>query len=47
MAPVKKAMLSGNIFDSLKSAEKIKSSVRQYGPFVIPKILAHDLRVVG
>ena len=46
-APVKKAMLSGNIFDSLKSAEKIKSPVRQYGPFVIPKVLAHDLRVVG
>lgn len=46
-APVKKAMLSGNIFDSLKTAEKIESPVRQYGPFVIPKILVHDLRVVG
>lgn len=46
-APVKKAMLSGNIFELLKTAEKIKSNVRQYGPFVIPKILVHDLRVVG
>jgi PmbA protein len=46
-APVNKAMLSGNIFESLKTAEAMKSPVRQYGPFVIPKILSHNMRVVG
>lgn len=45
--PVKKAMISGNIFELLKDCEKIDSEIRQYGSFIIPKILVHNLRVVG
>lgn len=45
--PVKKAMLSGNIFEALKKSEAMDSEIKQYGPFVMPKILVHDLRVVG
>jgi PmbA protein len=45
--PVKKAMISGNIFASLANCEGINSEIKQYGPFIIPKILCKDLRVVG
>jgi PmbA protein len=45
--PVKKSMLSGNIFGSLKQSESIESEIKQFGPFITPKILVHDLRVVG
>jgi len=45
--PVKKAMLSGNIFNVMKTASGISGETRQIGPFVIPKILASSLRVVG
>nr|WP_282730255.1 TldD/PmbA family protein [Methanobacterium alcaliphilum] len=45
--PVKKAMLSGNIFEALKKSEAMDSEIKQYGPFVMPQILLHDLRVVG
>lgn len=45
--PVKKAMISGNIFNVLSNCEGIGSEIRQYGPFIIPKILCKDLRVVG
>jgi PmbA protein len=45
--PVKKSMLSGNIFGSLKQSESIDSEIKQFGPFITPKILVHDLRVVG
>ncbi|MGB9937636.1 MAG: TldD/PmbA family protein [Methanobacterium sp.] len=45
--PIKKAMLSGNIFEVLKSASGIKGETRQIGPFIIPRILASPLRVVG
>ena len=45
--PVKKAMVSGNIFNALSKCEGIKSEIKQYGPFIIPKILCKDLRVVG
>ncbi|WP_414469578.1 TldD/PmbA family protein [Methanobacterium sp. ACI-7] len=45
--PIKKAMLSGNIFEALKSASGIVGDTRQLGPFVIPRILASPLRVVG
>jgi len=45
--PVKKAMVSGNIFNALSFCEGIKSEIKQYGPFIIPKILCKDLRVVG
>jgi PmbA protein len=45
--PVKKAMLSGNIFNVMKTASGISGETRQVGPFVIPRILASSLRVVG
>ncbi|HML06257.1 MAG TPA: TldD/PmbA family protein [Methanobacterium sp.] len=45
--PVKKAMLSGNIFNVMKNASGISGESRQMGPFIIPRILASSLRVVG
>ncbi len=45
--PVKKAMLSGNIFNVMKTASGISGETRQLGPFIIPRILASSLRVVG
>lgn len=45
--PIKKAMLSGNIFDSLKNMRAVKSEIRQLGSFILPKILVEQLRVVG
>lgn len=45
--PVKKAMLSGNIFNVMKNASGGSKEIRQLGPFVIPRILAPSLRVVG
>lgn len=45
--PINKAMISGNIFEILKKCEGIKSEIKQYGPFILPKILVHNLRVVG
>ncbi len=45
--PVKKAMISGNVYETLKNCEGLDSEIKQYGPFIIPKILLHDLRVIG
>ena len=45
--PINKAMISGNIFEIMKSVEGLKSEVKQYGPYIIPKLLVHNLRVVG
>ncbi len=45
--PVKKAMLSGNIFGLMKDVGGVSGEIRQMGPFVIPRILARTLRVVG
>lgn len=45
--PVKKAMISGNIFNLMKDASGISGEIRQMGPFVIPRIIARSLRVVG
>lgn len=45
--PINKAMVSGNIFEIMKKCEGIKSEIKQKGPFIIPKLLVHDLRVVG
>ncbi|WP_407377574.1 TldD/PmbA family protein [Methanobrevibacter sp.] len=45
--PINKAMISGNIFEIMKKVEGLNSEIKQYGPFIIPKLLAHDLRVVG
>ncbi len=45
--PIKKAMISGNIFEIMKSVEGLDSEIKQYGSYIIPKLLVHDLRVVG
>jgi len=44
---VKKAMISGNIYELMGSCEGVKSEIKQKGPFIIPKILVHDLKVIG
>jgi len=45
--PVKKAMLSGNVFNALKNAKASSMKTRQIGPFILPKIIVSKLRVVG
>ena len=45
--PISKAMISGNIFEIMKSVEGLESEIKQYGSFIIPKLLVHNLRVVG
>ena len=45
--PINKAMISGNIFEIMNTVEGLKSEIKQYGNFIIPKLLTHDLRVVG
>ena len=45
--PINKAMISGNIFEIIKKVEGLNSEIKQYGSFIIPKLLVHDLRVVG
>ena len=45
--PINKAMISGNIFEIMKKVEGLKSEIKQYGQFIIPKLLVHDLRVDG
>ena len=44
---VKKAMISGNIYELMKKCEGIKSEIKQKGAFIIPKIMVHDLKVIG
>jgi len=45
--PVKKAMLSGNVFNALKHASASSIKTRQVGPFILPQIVVSKLRVVG
>ena len=45
--PVKKAMLSGNIFHAMAVASAATSEKRKMGPIVLPSILVENLRVVG
>ena len=45
--PINKAMISGNIFEIMKKVEGLNSQIKQYGSYIIPKLLVHDLRVVG
>ena len=40
-------MISGNIYELMGGCEGIKSKIRQKGSFIIPKILVHDLKVIG
>ena len=44
---VKKAMISGNIYELMKKCDGLKSEIKQKGPFIIPKLLVHDLKVIG
>ena len=45
--PINKAMISGNVFEIMKKVEGINSEIKQLGQLIIPKLLVHDLRVVG
>jgi len=45
--PINKAMISGNIFEIMKKVEGLDTETKQYGSFILPKLLVHDLRVVG
>lgn len=45
--PVKKAMISGNIFQAFKGAWATSLKTRQIGPFVLPPVMLSKLRVVG
>ena len=46
-SPIKKAMISGNIYEGLKNCNGIKSEIKQYGTFIIPQIIIENLRVIG
>ncbi|HEY0196785.1 MAG TPA: TldD/PmbA family protein [Methanobacterium sp.] len=45
--PVRKAMLSGNIFKAFTKAWAASTETKQIGPFVLPPIVLSKLRVVG
>ena len=45
--PIKKAMISGNIYDLLGDAIAVGDELKQRGSFIVPKLLLHDVRVVG
>lgn len=45
--PIKKAMLSGNIFQAMMEASAASKKTRKIGPFIIPQILIKNLRIVG
>ena len=45
--PIKKAMISGNIYDLLSDAVAVGEETKQRGSFIVPKLLLHDVRVVG
>ena len=44
---IKKAMISGNVFDMMKNCCALKSDIKQKGSFIIPKILADEVKVIG
>lgn len=45
--PVKKAMLSGNLFDILKEANAASKKTRQLGSYITPQITVANLRVIA
>ena len=45
--PIKKAMISGNIYDLLGDAIAVGDEIKQRGSFIVPKLLLHDVRIVG
>ena len=40
-------MISGNIYELMGKCDGVKSEIKQKGSFIIPKILVHDLKVIG
>lgn len=45
--PIKKAMISGNIFNLLKEMVMVDSRIRQIEAFITPRIFIEALRVIG
>ena len=45
--PIKKAMISGNIYDLLGDAMAVGDEIKQRGSFIVPRLLLHDVRVIG
>ena len=45
--PVRKAMLSGNLFDILKEANAASKKTRQLGSYITPQITVANLRVIA
>lgn len=45
--PIKKAMLSGNIFQAMGAASAGSDMKRMIGPFILPPVMVESLRVVG
>ena len=45
--PIKKVMISGNIFEIMKSVTALSDQTRQVGSLITPKVVAHNLRVIG
>ncbi|MCD7781524.1 MAG: TldD/PmbA family protein [Methanosphaera sp.] len=45
--PIKKIMLSGNIFDIMMNVSAIDGEIRQLGPCITPQLLVDNLRVIG
>jgi len=45
--PIKKAMLSGNIFQAFSQVWAASPEAKQMGPFILPPIVVDKLRVVG
>lgn len=45
--PIKKAMISGNIFEIMKSASALSSQTRQVGALITPKVVSKNIRVIA
>jgi PmbA protein len=45
--PIKKAMISGNIFTIMEEAKAASKETRQLGSCITPKLYANSLRVIG
>lgn len=45
--PIKKVMISGNIFDIMMDVNAVEGDVRQLGSCITPRILADNLRIIG
>lgn len=45
--PIKNAMISGNIFEIMKSAKAATKETKQLGSCITPKLYADNLRIIG